>query len=121
MSIPTAVFLDTSVLDGRRYNFRSTALSTFVPACVKRSVTLLLPEPTAREIARHIEERSAQAAQALEDARRKSPMLAKWSGMPPDALGFQKIKSELRMAAQREWDSFLSQLHVVRLGTRGST
>ena len=44
MSIPTAVFLDTSILDGQQYNFQSTALATFVPVCVKRSVKLLLPE-----------------------------------------------------------------------------
>jgi hypothetical protein len=38
-------------------------------------VTLLLPESTDREITRHIEEWSAQAAQALEDARRKDALV----------------------------------------------
>ena len=36
MSIPTAVFLDTSILAGQQYNFQSTALSTFGPACAAR-------------------------------------------------------------------------------------
>ena len=67
MSIPTPVFLDTRILDGQQYNFQSTALSAFVPACAQRSVTLLLPESTDGEISSHIEEWSKQAAQALED------------------------------------------------------
>ena len=50
MSIPTAVFLDTSVLDGHQYNFQSTPLATFAQACAKRSMKLLLPDPTEREI-----------------------------------------------------------------------
>ena len=116
MSIPTAVFLDTSILDAQQYNFQSTALATFVPACVQRGVTLLLPEPTHREITRHIEEWSQQAAQALEDARRKAPMLAKWAGMPKDARAFQGVKSEVHLAAHKEWESFLKRFKVVRLG-----
>lgn len=119
MSIPTAVFLDTSILDGQQYNFQSTALSTFVPACKKQSVTLLLPESTDREINHHIEEWSKQATQALEDARRKAPLLAKWAGMPKDAQSFQKVKSEVHLAAYREWESFLKEFKVVRLGYDG--
>lgn len=119
MSIPTAVFLDTSVLDGQQYNFQSTALATFAPACIKRSVVLLLPESTESEITRHIEELSNQAAQTLEDARRKAPLLAKWSGMPKDAKGCLGIKSEVHLAARKEWQSFLKQFKVVGLGYDG--
>ena len=70
MSIPTAVFLDTSILDGQQYNFESTALSTFVPVCKERGLTLLPPEPTENEIERHIRQRSSDALAALADARR---------------------------------------------------
>jgi hypothetical protein len=55
MSIPTAVFLDTSILDGQQYNFESTALSTFVPVCKDLGLTLLLPEPTEKVSAPVIE------------------------------------------------------------------
>ena len=71
MSIPTAVFLDTSVLDSQQYNFQSTAFSTFVPACAARSIRLLLPDPTEREIKRHIKERTSEAMSGLEALRRK--------------------------------------------------
>jgi len=119
MSIPSAVFLDTSVLDANQYNFQSSALSTFIPACTSRSVTLLLPAPTEQEIARHLDEWSQQAAQALEDARRKAPMLAKWSSLPKDASAFRQVKSEVHLAASKQWDAFLKQLQIVRLGYEG--
>jgi len=74
MSIPTAVFLDTSVLDGQQYNFQSTPLATFAQACAKRSMKLLLPDPTEREIKRHLPERTIEAMAALEGLRRKAPI-----------------------------------------------
>jgi hypothetical protein len=69
MSIPKAVFLDSSILDGQNYNYQSTALSTFVPACTKRGVRLLLPEPTDQEIERHIKERSTDALLCAQRSR----------------------------------------------------
>lgn len=63
MSVPTAVFLDTSVFDGQSYNFSSTAFSTFLPACRSRQLKLLLPDPTEREIKRHMAEKAQEAVQ----------------------------------------------------------
>jgi hypothetical protein len=116
MSIPTAVFLDTSILDGQQYNFGSTAFATFVPASTKRAVRLLLPAPTEEEITRHIRERSVEALSALDEARRKAPFLAKWRGMPQPA----KSDWEVHIIATREWQSFLGQFSVVRLGYEGA-
>jgi hypothetical protein len=76
MSIPTAVFLDTSVFDGQSFNFSSTAFSTFVPACIVRDVKLLLPDPTEREVTRHMTERSAEAMRLIDKARRTAPFLS---------------------------------------------
>lgn len=115
MSIPTAVFLDTSIFDGQQYNFQSTALSTFVPVCAERSVNLLLPDPTEREIKRHMMEWSQRASKALEEARRKAPFLAKWKGLPTDSIAFEKLKSDIHMLALGEWGMFLHALKVVRL------
>lgn len=82
MSVPKAVFLDTSILDGQQYNFTSTAFETFAAACSQRGITLLLPEPTELEIKTHIKSRSLEALAALDEARRKAPFLAKWKGLP---------------------------------------
>jgi hypothetical protein len=120
MSIPTAVFLDTSILDAQQYNFRSTALSTFVPACLARSVRLLMPDPTEREIKRHIRERSLQALEALESARRKAPFLAKWPRLQQAAGRSAKVEEfEVHRIASQQWTEFLKQFNVVRLGYDG--
>ena len=116
MSIPTAVFLDTSVLDGQQYNFQSTALSTFVPACNDKAMKLLLPDPTEREITRHIRERSEQALAALEEARRKAPVLAKWARLEQKLRSPKVEEFEVHQIARGEWTAFLKQFTVVRLG-----
>ncbi|MEQ1871014.1 MAG: PIN domain-containing protein [Vicinamibacterales bacterium] len=119
MSIPTAVFLDTSILDSQQYNFQSTAFSTFVPACAKRSLKLLLPDPTEREIKRHMKERTSEALSALEGLRRKVPFLGKWKGLAPQFGSPQLEEFDAQSTATDQWQAFLKQFAVVRLGYQG--
>jgi len=118
MSFPTAVFLDTSVFAGQQYNFSSTALASFVPAANKKGLKFLLPDPTAREVQRQIKERSDEALKVIEEARRKAPFLSKWRYWPqkPDLLS---PEWEVRKIAREEWETFLGQLDVVKLGYDG--
>lgn len=109
MSIPTAAFLDTSILDGQGYNFSSKALSTFAPACKQRGVKLLLPTPIESEIRRHIKKRSKDALEALEAARRQAPFLSKWRHFPKNA----GPDWEVSYLASQEWNSFLGQFDVL--------
>ena len=44
MSIPTAVFLDTSILDGQNYNFLSVALTSLVNLAKDKKMTDLRKE-----------------------------------------------------------------------------
>ena len=113
MSTPTAVFLDTSVLDGQQYNFSSTALKTFIPAAKKAGLKLLLPDPTEREIQRHIKKRSQEALTALDEARRRAPFLEKWKSFPK-AGSFDGW--EVTTVAREEWSAFLRQFDVIKLG-----
>lgn len=119
MSIPTAVFLDTTVFDGQQYNFRSTALATFVPACVKRSLTLLLPDPTEREIRRHLRERITEVLNMVEGARRKAPFLSKLKGFAREFSSPEIEALEAERLANVEWNAFLKQFSIVRLGYKG--
>jgi hypothetical protein len=116
MSIPTFVFLDTSILDSQQYNFKSAALSTFVPICAQKSIKLLLPDPTEQEIKRHIRQRSNQAMEALDEARRKAPFLAKWKGLPPSPHRGSGEEFKVHHIAAMEWLAFLQQFSVIRLG-----
>jgi hypothetical protein len=119
MSIPTAAFLDTIVFDGQQYNFQSTTLSTFVAACAKRSIKLLLPDPTELEIKRHLLERVAEALSRMESARAKAPFLAKLRGFsrefPSPAI---ELAAGERLAMEA-WTGFLQQFRVVRIGYKG--
>ncbi|MEQ1896072.1 MAG: PIN domain-containing protein [Vicinamibacterales bacterium] len=119
MSVPTAVFLDTSILDSQQYNFQSTALSTFATSCATRAVKLLLPDPTEREIERHIRDRTREALSTLEAARRKAPFLAKWRGLSPQFNSPKIEEFDAQQAAIAEWRTFLRQFSVVRLGYEG--
>lgn len=114
MSLPSAVFLDTSVLAGQQYNFASTSLSTFVPLAKKHSIKFLLPAPTEGEVLRQIRERSQEALKALEDARRRAPFLAKWKHFPPKTTGLV-ADWEVRRVATEEWQDFLKQFDVIKL------
>ncbi len=118
MSMPTAVFLDTSILAGQHYNFSSTAFTTFVPACKKRGLKLLLPDPTEREVKRQIRTRSQEALDALEAARRKAPFLAKWKNFPERSRP-SLDNWEVTRLANEEWRTFLIQFDVLRLGYEG--
>jgi hypothetical protein len=114
MSLPTAVFLDTSVLAGQQYNFASTALSTFIPLAKSHSLKLLLPEPTESEIVRQIRERSQEALKALDDARRKAPFLSKWKHFPPKTISYVTDWEVMRVATG-EWHEFLKNFNLVKL------
>jgi hypothetical protein len=118
MSYPRAVFLDTCILEQQQFNFSSAAITSFVDVAKKQKLQLLLPDPTAKEIQRHIRERSADALKALEDARRKAPFLAKWKGFPQRTN--QRLADwEVNTLAQEEWKSFLKQFDTVHLGYDG--
>ncbi len=114
MSLPTAVFLDTSVLAGQQYNFSSTALSTFIPLAKKHSLKFLLPEPTESEVVRQIRERSQEALKALEDARRRAPFLAKWKHFPPKQSAYL-TDWEVMSIAKAEWADFLKNFDLLKL------
>lgn len=117
MSLPKAAFLDTSVFAGQQYNYSSAVLTSFVPVAKIADLKILLPDPTSREIARQIKERSAEALKALEDARRKAPFLSKWKHFPPKQTSLAQW--EVGRVAQAEWNQFLTQFQVEKIGYEG--
>lgn len=118
MSVPSAIFIDTSVFDEQNYNFSSVAMSAFLKAVKDQKVTLLLPDPTQREINRHIKDRSQEVIKALEKAKRKAPFLKKWKAWPAKRSDF-RLDYELHKIANDEWNSFLGHFKVENLGYNG--
>ena len=118
MSLPSAVFLDTSIFAGQQYNFSSTALASFIPVAKKHGLTLLLPDPTEKEIVRQIRERSQDALKALDQARRRAPFLAKWKHFPPQ-MTLNISDWEVMRVAMEEWRVFLKQFELQKLDYGG--
>lgn len=118
MSLPKAIFIDTSIFDEQCYNFSSSSMSAFLDAARKRKLLLLMPDPTEREIRRHIAERSDSALKALEDAKRRAPFLAKWKEWPVKKGDFY-IKWELNKIAHSELKAFLDCFDVRKLDYQG--
>lgn len=79
---------------------------------------LLLPDPTRREIERHIEDRSQEVIKVLEQARRKAPFLKKWKAWPVKR-GNPRLGYKLRKIANDEWNRFLKHFKVENLGYNG--
>jgi|CXWL01.1.fsa_nt_gi predicted nucleic acid-binding protein len=118
MSVPGAIFIDTSILAGQQYNFASTAFAAFTEVVRKRGLQLLLPDPTKREVLRQIAERSTEALKALEVARRRAPFLSKWRHFPVEQKPWPG-DWEVRRVANAEWQAFLQQFEVVALSYDG--
>jgi hypothetical protein len=106
--------LDTSILDGQNYNFASVTFTSFVALAKAKNLRLVLPDPTRREVQRHIRERSLDAMRALEAAKRAAPFLSKWSHFPKleDA---KRGEWEVHRVATNEWRDFLKQFTVTEL------
>ena len=114
MAIPKVIFIDTSIFDEQCYNFSSSSMSAFIKAARARSLILLMPDTTKREIQRHISDISETALKALEEAKRRAPFLVKWKGWP-SYRSIHLIKDELVTLANSELKTFLANFKVVDL------
>lgn len=117
MSLPKAAFLDTSVFAGQQYNYSSAMFTSFIPVAKNSDLKILLPDTTAREVARQIKERSNDALKALDDARRKAPFLTKWKHFPPKQTAWDQW--EVGRVAEAEWREFLRQFQIEPLDYDG--
>ncbi len=114
MSVPTTIFIDTSILDGQNYNFSSGAISSFLSVSKNQNHILLLPDPTRREIERHIKNQSQKVIKVLKQAKREAPFLEKWKDWPIKSENIN-VAYELQKIANDEWNGFLGHFKVENL------
>ena len=117
MSVPNNVFIDTSIFDQQSYNFDSAAFRPFIAAISGKGFSLILPDPTSREVRKHIAERADAVVSALEDSRRKAPFLAKLENWP--VPGFA-LSWEVRKLGMAHWREFLNHFKVTNLPLDGA-
>jgi len=114
MLCPNNIFIDTSIFDGQAFNFASSAFASFSKAAAGQNLTLLLPDPTEREIQKHIIRNAREALKALRDAKRKAPFVSKWDQWPKER-GDWINERDLREIAFRELSEFREKFQVVKL------
>ena len=108
------VFIDTSIFDGQRYDFSSTAFRAFVDAAASDYI-LVVPLPTANEVERHIVERSAAAAAALRRAREEYAFLRHVAAVPQTNAEKRQLLETLKAKSEAEWQQFKAKFRVVEL------
>lgn len=119
MSVPSTIFIDTSIFDETAYNFDAASVGAFRQAIHDLGLTLLMPDPTKREILRHIDERAATAVKSLENAARRAPFIRKLSSWPLADTNSALLKHNIETIANGDYQEFLELFTVIELGYEG--
>jgi len=106
MSTPTTIFIDTSIFDETAYNLNSASFKAFRSLVKTLKLKLLLPDPTAREIKRHIWERSRSAVKSIEDAARRAPFLRQLNSWPLNKTNKNALVYDLKSHVEKELSEF---------------
>jgi len=119
MSIPTTVFIDTSIFDESMYNFESASMRAFKESIAFTEITLLMPDPTQREIQRHMKEKAEKAAETLKLVERKNSFLRKLPDWPFASKEVHILGNELGQILAQEFEAFLDLFEMIELDYEG--
>lgn len=119
MSVPSTIFIDTSIFDEAAYNFEAASIEAFTQAIGEADFTLLMPDPTKREICRHIEDKAAAAVKSLEDAARRAPFIRKLANWPLADTNSVLLRNNIQQIAESDYRGFLARFNVIELGYTG--
>lgn len=119
MSVPRHIFIDTSIFDALAYNFTASTFTALEETASKVGLTLLMPDPTQREIRRHIAERTDAVIGHLKLARKAAGFLPSWAKWPLHKGDERTIKYELRRMAEDALDALLKKLNCEHLKYEG--
>jgi hypothetical protein len=117
MSVPAAFFIDTSIYDSQQFNFRSVAFTTFQVEAKRRGLRLLIPDPTEREVSRHMNERVQKVMAFHGEAAKVAPFLADWSKAASKLT--DRDGADARRHARRALRQFQKAFEPVLLGYDG--
>jgi len=117
MSYPKVIFIDTCIFDAICYNFSAATVKAFCEAVKGKKLQLLLPDPTEREISRHINERVDMAIKTIKRAQKDAPFLIKIKNWPliKEKNTFS-LSYSMRVSTHNELKKFHSLFRVKKLG-----
>ena len=101
------VFVDTSMYEGKNFQFNSHALGRFAELCENRSINLLMTSITEREIRSHLLIKANDAAKSISGFKKEIKILRNLPDIPHYGI-FDQLKSEDINASLLEiFDEFL--------------
>lgn len=116
MDKPTdIVFLDTSIYVRQQFNFSSTPLASMAKAAKTRSLSVVIPEVTEREIKRKITEIAENAAHAIDEVARKHSHTKYLEGSDILSQETSIHISKLKQVLNAQFDEFINHFSVDRL------
>ena len=117
MSYPKVIFIDTCIFDAICYNFSAPTVKAFCEAVKGKKLQLLLPDPTEREICRHIDEQVESALAAMKKAQEKALFLRRLNSWPLNKKGdISSLSHSMRKSANQDLEEFYSLFRVKKLG-----
>jgi len=117
MSYPKIIFIDTCIFDAICYNFSAPTVKAFCEAVNGKKLQLLLPDPTEREIRRHIDEQVESALAAMKKAQKDAPFLRKLNSWPLNKKeDIFDLSHSIRKSANQDLREFYSLFRVKKLG-----
>ena len=119
MGTPTTIFIDTSIFDESAYNFNSASFKAFRSLVKSLKLKLLIPDPTAREMRRHISERSHAAVKSIQDAARRAPFLSQLDDWPLNKRSEHELVYDLIGHVEHQLADFYATLEVQKLDYAG--
>lgn len=119
MSVPTIIFIDTSIFDESMYNFESASMVAFKDSVADAQISLLMPDSTLREIQRHMKEKASTAVTALEKAAHKAPFLRTLPHWPLTKKEPSFLKYELGKIVSKQFESFIDLFKLIKLDYNG--
>jgi hypothetical protein len=115
MSTPKTIFLDTNIFDKNQYIFSSTEFTALLTAFPEGTLTLLLPDPTSRELARHISDKAEEMIRALTKARKEAPFVLKLP-LWPARKDQRSLADTIVKDTGAQMEAYLKKLNVHKLG-----
>ena len=87
------VFVDTSMYEGKNFQFDSHALGRFAELCENRSINLLMTSITEREIRSHLTTKAHEAAKSISGFKKEIKILRNLTDIPHYGI-FEQLKAE---------------------------
>lgn len=108
------VFIDTEVFKRNKFNLDSAAFQALRSLLNNASMTLVMPDPTEREIDKHLKEMVSHAVKSVAKVEREVPLIRRISSWPVTDRGPFGLEHEIGSKAREELREFYTAFESVK-------